>query len=1118
MNLPVVSRVAPVLTTPITIYQYRIPYTLAVVVTALVYWSVGKIGLQFAILHHNVSLVWAAAAFALVILIFGGLRLWVGITLGAFFVNLGTGVTFPAVMMIALGNTLGAVVGAYLLMRWRPKPITFEKVLDLLYFGISAPLIGAFISATIGTLALVLTGSIAGQAVSRIWLEWWMGDSIGILVLGPVLLLWGINPKLGSRNQRWLELIGVSCGAVVVSFIIFARDNSPLTDYPLIFLIFPVLIWAALRFSIRTNVTVCLVIALVSGIGIASQPESLSVDDLHRQFVYLWTFIAVTNLSAIALTAITTDRRRIEVELARERDYVVQVMNAMAHGVAVTDLDGRFEYVNPAYAQMLGYPQEALVGKLPGEVLSPDERAIVSNTAIRMTSDLRTVYETRFHRQDGTTLDVLVNGSMRRDQNHVTGIITAVTDLTLQKKTEAALQHSEARLRTIINNLPFDLWVQDVEGRCILQTPESIRLWGNVQGKKTEEIAVSLDVLQRWRDMNMQVFAGNTLRGNVVYDTNGQSHNYYYISSPIRDADLTHIGIMGINIDITEQVAAQRALQESEGHSKTFLERLKDLQDITIELTQIDDFDAFTRRAIELGRSRLKFERIGLWLIDADNPAYTVGTFGTHEDGSVRDERGVRAPSSQILPQLVNLFQINDQKLYYKPETELLNEYSESVGTGWSAMGYLSDGRQIIGGLAADNYFTREPVHSNQLELLALYANALGHICVLKRAQAKLQESEARFRSVFVGANVGIALADVQGHLISINPALEQLLGYSAEECSRMTFTEITYPDDQDDNLDQFTRLLKGEINFYQLEKRYIRKDGALVWVRLNVAPYPHEGEANTLAIIENIDARKQAEAELQHLTASLEQRVTDRTAELRTANERLTELDRLKTKFIADVTHELRTPLTVLKTRAYLLQHSPPEKHAGHLIALTEQLERLTNFVNATLDLSRLELGQDRIAFGPIDLNNVVQQVVGALHPRAEIAGLQMTFHAGSIPNVSGEFNQLAQVVTNLVANAINYTSNGSITVTTGFDATKGEVSLRVEDTGMGISEADIPHLFTRFYRGEKAGQSNIPGTGLGLSIVKEIVDLHRGRIAVESQIGKGTTFTVYLPTPKLE
>jgi signal transduction histidine kinase len=236
------------------------------------------------------------------------------------------------------------------------------------------------------------------------------------------------------------------------------------------------------------------------------------------------------------------------------------------------------------------------------------------------------------------------------------------------------------------------------------------------------------------------------------------------------------------------------------------------------------------------------------------------------------------------------------------------------------------------------------------------------------------------------------------------------------------------------------------------------------------------------------------------------------RTAELAAANERLTELDRLKSKFIADVSHELRTPLAVLNTRVYLLENGLPEKRAEYLIGLRGQIERLTQFVNTILDLSRLELGRGRIEFAPVSLNDVVDQVTVALAPRAEASGLRLTMHcADLLPPVRGEFNQLAQVATNLIANAINYTANGRIEVSTGLEGE--QVCLQVQDTGMGITPDDIPHLFERFYRGERAGQSQIAGSGLGLSIVKEIIDLHNGTIEVESEVGKGTTFKVLLP-----
>ncbi|MGH7462846.1 MAG: sensor histidine kinase, partial [Longimicrobiales bacterium] len=143
---------------------------------------------------------------------------------------------------------------------------------------------------------------------------------------------------------------------------------------------------------------------------------------------------------------------------------------------------------------------------------------------------------------------------------------------------------------------------------------------------------------------------------------------------------------------------------------------------------------------------------------------------------------------------------------------------------------------------------------------------------------------------------------------------------------------------------------------------------------------------------------------------------------------------------------------------------------------------------------------------------NTLVEQVVTAHAARAEAAGLSLTFEpgAGLLP-VQGDYNQLAQVATNLVANAINYTSGGEVRVRT--YQLNNRVCLQVQDTGRGIDAEDMPHLFERFYRGQNAGQLDIPGSGLGLAIVKEIVDLYEGHIEVDSRIGEGSTFRVWLP-----
>ncbi len=1115
MNLTILSRFAKQMVSHVPIRKQEFAYPVVVIVLALAYLIAGRFGLQFAIIHENVSLVWAASAIAVSAMLLGGQRLWPGVALGAFLVNITTGAPLLSVLLITFGNTLGPVLATYILCNVVPFNVTFDRIKDVVIFAIGGVLVASLITSIIGTLALVMIGNITDTNILAIWLEWFMGDSIGILVLTPLIMLWWKNYKLTSDYRRWLEVTVLGICVVAVSLIIFQPSAYRIGNYPLTYLTIPFTLWVALRFGARGASTICFVIAVAAIAGVARQLQLRAYLDVHQDLIYLWTFIALVTLSTLVLAAIVMDRKRIERELARERDYMAQMVNAMRHGVAVTDIDGRFEYVNPAYANMLGFAPEDLIGKIPKNILPADERATVSNTALRLTSDFNTVYETRFERPNTEPIDVLVNGSLRRDAGVATGIITSITDLTEQKKTEAALRRNEALLQTIFNHVPFDLWVRDADGRCIFQTPQSVRLRGNLLGMTIDDMDVLPEVREEWRLSNARVIAGETLYRDVSYIFDGEERHFFAIKTPIT-YNKTKLGIMGVNVDITERVQAQKALSLRQEESRLFLEQLKALQDITIELARIDDFDKFCLKAVELGRNRLKFERAGLWLVDADDPDFTIGTFGTAEDGTIRDERNVRTRTSVVLPQLSNMVEVENKKVYFKGDSELHNEYSQPVGYGWKATGHLFDGDQIIGGLSIDNYFTHSPAQPNQLEILALFSNMLGHLCVLKRAETKLHASEERFRSVFTGVNVGIALANARGRIVSVNPAFTRLLGYTQAEFLEMTIGDVTHHDDLEGTTTLFQELLQGQRDFYQMEKRYRCKNGEYVWVRLNATRFPGEGEARTIAVVEDISARKQVEAEIQRINTNLEQLVAERTAELQAANERLTELDRLKTKFIADVTHELRTPLTVLSTRVYLLQHSAPEKHPVYLMGLKEQLERLSNFVDATLDLSRLELGHDRIAFGPVDLNNVIQQVVMALEPRAEIGGLQMTFRSNPVPEVRGEFNQLAQVVTNLVANAINYTPNGSITVRTAFEEAQQLVYLEVTDTGMGISEADIPHLFTRFYRGERAGQTSIPGTGLGLSIVKEIVDLHEGNITVQSSVGRGTTFKVYLPIYK--
>ncbi len=255
--------------------------------------------------------------------------------------------------------------------------------------------------------------------------------------------------------------------------------------------------------------------------------------------------------------------------------------------------------------------------------------------------------------------------------------------------------------------------------------------------------------------------------------------------------------------------------------------------------------------------------------------------------------------------------------------------------------------------------------------------------------------------------------------------------------------------------------------------------------------------------------------AELEQYAASLELRVDERTRALADANQQLLELDKLKSKFVSNVSHELRSPISNLKLYMSLLHRGKPEKRAHYEAMLEASVQRLGQLVEDILNLSRLEIAQYQPKeLEPTDLNAVINQIINLHAPQAESVGLGLRFEADAgVPLIDGDFNQLSQLVTNLIVNSLHYTHRGGVAVRTLAPSGREPVVLTVEDTGVGILPDDLPHVFERFYRGNHRQAHDIPGTGLGLAIVKEIVEIHHGEIAVESRIDEGTRFEVKLP-----
>jgi PAS domain S-box-containing protein len=420
-----------------------------------------------------------------------------------------------------------------------------------------------------------------------------------------------------------------------------------------------------------------------------------------------------------------------------------------------------------------------------------------------------------------------------------------------------------------------------------------------------------------------------------------------------------------------------------------------------------------------------------------------------------------------------------------------------------------------------------------------------------KRIEAALRQSEARYRSLFDHSPLSMweedfsqvklyldrlraaGVTDIRAYLnqhpeavqkcvglirvLDVNQATLDLLGLTDKRAALTSLDVTLTPEALATLRDEISTLAEGATN-YAGEEVYRIGSGQsrMASVYVSIAPdYADTWERVVVSIVD-VTERQRLETALRELNAELEQRVADRTAELRAANWRLTELDRLKDEFLSRTSHELRTPLTSIKIYLELLESGRPDKRDHYLQTLKREADRLHVLIEDVLQFSQLNLGAETIAFDQIDVNNLIR---GRL---TTWQNLNVQHHvpldlelAPDLPVIRTNGELVAQALTRLVANALSYTATGSVTVSTARrdDDARPWVTISVADTGPGIAPDDLPHIFERFYRGHAAADFKTPGTGVGLAIVRVIADRLGGRLTVETQVGVGSTFTLWLP-----
>jgi len=231
----------------------------------------------------------------------------------------------------------------------------------------------------------------------------------------------------------------------------------------------------------------------------------------------------------------------------------------------------------------------------------------------------------------------------------------------------------------------------------------------------------------------------------------------------------------------------------------------------------------------------------------------------------------------------------------------------------------------------------------------------------------------------------------------------------------------------------------------------------------------------------------------------------------------RLKQLEQIRVDFVANVTHEIKTPLTaILGFIETLREGAIDEKETakGFLKTIQDHAERLNRLVDDLLVISDAELGEMRFSFESVSLGDIIEDVLPVIEPEALKKGIRIEKDMPvDLPSIRGDRDRLHQIVLNVLDNAVKFTPEAGTVSIEGVDGKDGTISVRISDTGIGIPREEIPRLGERFYRVDKTRSRELGGTGLGLSIVRHLMAAHNGRMAIESQVGRGTTVSLIFP-----
>jgi PAS domain S-box-containing protein len=803
-----------------------------------------------------------------------------------------------------------------------------------------------------------------------------------------------------------------------------------------------------------------------------------------------------------------TDRKQTEEELQNYQNHLEELVKerttelTMAHEQSQKYLDvagvmmvaihsnEKIILVNKKGCEILGYNEEEIIGKNWFDNFLPERlRNDVKDVFRRiMTGDIDAIeyFENPVLTKNGEERIIAWHNTELTDRKgNIIGVLGSGEDITERKKAEEKL-HYQANL---IENVSDAVISTDMDYK--------ITSWNKgaegIYGWKADDV-IGLPIFKvnkielpdgEIEDALRQLFEKGFWKGEIIHlRKDGTPLTIYASASLIKDMNGNPMGMVSIDQDISEQkmneklAVAQRDLGQS--------------------LSDVSNLDEGMRLCMDAALQISGMDSGGIYLVDKTSGDFSLYNHKGLSPDFIKSVSYYRADSesARIVTAGKPIF------TRHQDVDVTLDENRLKEGLKALAIIPIYHEAEVIGCLnVASHELCDVPVFArNSLEMISAQ---IGTAITRIQAEEAVRESEKKYRQLVENAQEGIWAFDSQVNTTFVNPRMAEILGYTSDEMIGRSLFSFMDEDGEMLAKNYFDHRQNGISENHDF--KFVRKDGTRIYTSVATSPI-NDSQGNfvgALACIADITERKELEKELA------------------TSLIRLKQIDRTRSEFVDIASHELRTPMSSIKVFIDLMRARKignfTDKEISYLDDINSNLEDLNKLINEMLDYTRTDSEILNISCENNDIEDLASDIVRKFKTVAETRNISVNLKsAGKIPAIFDK-DLMKKVFSNLVSNAVKYSNeNGNIQIK--IQEESNTLKISVEDKGIGIPEEHIPHIFERFYMGDTSLTRDRDKLGFGLPIAKAIVERHGGKIWVESELGKGSTFYFTIPKePKL-